>query len=90
MLKLLLFLLFIIVLEVLSFQTEAEADRKHMESSEYLINILLVESTNKAWFESLSPRSKLMDYIFTFFYRNINPWMQKIRLKSNWLRRLIY
>ncbi len=48
MLKLLLFLLFIIVLEVLSFQTEAEGDRKHMESSEYLINILLDESANKA------------------------------------------
>ena len=44
MLKLLLFLLFIIVLEVLSFQTEAEADRKHMESSEYLINIWLDKS----------------------------------------------
>ena len=44
MLNLLLFLLFIIVLGVLSFQTEAEADRKHMESSEYLINIWLDKS----------------------------------------------
>ena len=44
MLNLLLFLLFIIVLGVLSFQTEGEADRKHMESSEYLTNIWLDES----------------------------------------------